>query len=105
MELSITLGLAAWIVVIAASLVFGGIAQELGETRTGYEWLADAVAFGIGAIAVSEIVIALRTIEPVLDGLAVVPALVGGLIVGIVVELVTRFSTGGTYTSHVRMSA
>lgn len=105
MEFTITLGLAAWIAVIAAGLVFGGIAQFIGDARTGYEWLADAVAFGIGAIVVGEFVTGLRTVEPVWDGLALVPALIGGLVVGIVVEVVTRLSTGGTYTGHQPMSA
>ena len=38
------------------------------------------------------------------DGLALVPALIGGLALGLVVEVVTRFVTGGTYT-HGAMSA
>jgi hypothetical protein len=29
-----------------------------------------------------------------------VPALIGGLVVGLVIEVVTRFMTGGTYTGH-----
>jgi uncharacterized membrane protein YeaQ/YmgE (transglycosylase-associated protein family) len=105
MELTLSLGLAAWGVLIVAALVFGGIAQFVGETRTGYEWLVDAIAFGIGAVVASEFIIALQTFEPVWDGLALVPALIGGLVVGIVVEVVTRLSTGGTYTTHQPMSA
>ena len=100
MELAITLGLGGWILLIAASLVFGAIAQYVGETRTGWEGAVDAVAFGIGALIGSEFIVAMQAYGPVWDGLALVPALVGGLIVGLIVELSTRYVTGGTYVHH-----
>jgi hypothetical protein len=34
------------------------------------------------------------------DGLALVPALIGGLVVGGVVEVATRYMTGGTYSGR-----
>jgi uncharacterized membrane protein YeaQ/YmgE (transglycosylase-associated protein family) len=97
MDFAITLGLGGWTVLIVGALVFGVIAQYVGETRTGYEWLGDAIAAGIGAVVASEFIVAWRTIEPAFDGLALVPALIGGLVLGIVVELLTRYMTGGTY--------
>jgi uncharacterized membrane protein YeaQ/YmgE (transglycosylase-associated protein family) len=101
MDLAISIGLGGWIVLIGGALVFGVVAQLIGETETGYEWLVDAVAAFVGALAASEIVTAWRGFEPVYDGLALVPALVGGLLVGTLVELVTRYLTGGTYVpSH-----
>jgi hypothetical protein len=36
----------------------------------------------------------------VFDGLALVPALIGGLVVGLVIELATRYMTGGSYTGR-----
>jgi len=101
-ELSINMGLGAWAVVIVAALVFGLVAQLVGETNTGYEWLVDAVGFGVGAIAASELVIAWQATGPVWDGLALVPALAGGIVVGLIVELATRLITGGTYRSSDR---
>ena len=100
MELAITLGLGGWILLIVASLVFGGVAQLIGEVRTGLEWLVDAVAFGIGALIGSEFIVATQAYGLVWDGLALVPALVGGLIVGVLVELATRYITLGTYLHH-----
>lgn len=100
MELAITLGLGAWLVIIAGALLFGVVAQFIGEARTGFEWLADGIAVAIGAVVASEFIISLRTVEPVWDGLALVPALIGGLVVGIVVELATRYLTGGRYTTR-----
>ena len=76
------------------------VAQVVGETRTGYEWLVDGIAAGIGALFASEFIMAWRTFDPVVDGLAIVPALLGGLAVGLVVEIATRYLTGGTYTRH-----
>ncbi len=105
MDLAITMGIGGWVVVLLAALIFGVIAQVVGETRTGYEWLVDAIAFAIGAVAASEFVIGWRAIEPVWDGLALLPAAIGGLVVGLIVEIVTRYSTGGRYTSYHKPTA
>jgi uncharacterized membrane protein YeaQ/YmgE (transglycosylase-associated protein family) len=98
MELTITLGLAGWVVLVVGALIFGGAAKLIGETRTGYEWLVDAIAAGIGALVASEFITAFKDVGPEFDGLVLVPALIGGLVVGFIVEVVTRFSTGGSYT-------
>jgi len=100
MDLTITLGFGAWLVLIAGALLFGVIAQFVGETRTGFEWLVDGIAAALGALIGSECIIATRTYEPVWDGLALVPAIIGGLALGIAVELVTRYLTGGRYTTR-----
>ena len=106
MELALNMGVGAWALVFAVALVFGLVAQFIGETRTGYEWVVDGVAFALGAVVASEFIIGWRAIEPVWDNLALIPAVVGGLVLGIVVELATRLVTGGTYTSsHGPMSA
>ena len=100
MELAITLGIGGGIAMIVVALIFGAVAQFVGETRTGSEWLVDAVAFGIGALVASEFIVAWQAFEPVWDGLALVPALAGGFVVGLVVELATRYLTGGTYSGR-----
>jgi uncharacterized membrane protein YeaQ/YmgE (transglycosylase-associated protein family) len=100
MEFAIELGLGGWIVLIVGALVFGAIAQFVGKTRTGYEWLVDAIAAGIGALFASEFIVAWRTFGPTWDGLALVPALLGGVVVGLVVEVATRYLTGGTYSNR-----
>jgi uncharacterized membrane protein YeaQ/YmgE (transglycosylase-associated protein family) len=100
MEFAIALGLVGWVVLIVGSLVFGAIAQLVGETRTGFEWLGDAIGFGVGALVASEFVVAFQGFEPVWDGLALAPALIGGLVLGVVVEVATRYLTGGTYSDR-----
>ncbi len=100
MELTIELGLGGAIVLIVGALLFGVLAQFVGETRTGYEWLIDAIAAGFGALVASEFIIGWQAFEPVWDGLALVPALIGGLVAGVVVEVATRYMTGGTYSGR-----
>jgi uncharacterized membrane protein YeaQ/YmgE (transglycosylase-associated protein family) len=99
-ELAINLGIGGAVLLVLASLVFGVVAQFIGEARTGFEWLVDAIAFGIGALVASELIVAWRAIGPVWDGLALVPALLGGVVLGVVVGVVTRSVTGGSYTGH-----
>ena len=104
MEFTIALGVGGAALLIIGALAFGVVAQFIGETRTGYEWLVDAIAAGVGALVASEFIVAWQTAGPVWDGLAIVPALVGGLVVGLAVEVATRRVTGGHYT-HGAMSA
>jgi uncharacterized membrane protein YeaQ/YmgE (transglycosylase-associated protein family) len=100
MEFAISLGLGGWLVLAAGAVVLGGIAQFIGQPRTGFEWLATAIAAGIGAVFASEFIVGWQAFEPVWDGLALVPALVGGLVVGTIVEVATRYLTGGTYSGR-----
>jgi uncharacterized membrane protein YeaQ/YmgE (transglycosylase-associated protein family) len=100
MEFAIGLGLGGWLVLIFGALVFGAAAQMVGEPRAGFEWLGDAIAAGVGALAASELIGAWRALEPTWDGLALMPALLGGVVVGLIVELATRYFTGGSYTGR-----
>ncbi|HEX5013074.1 MAG TPA: hypothetical protein VFV72_02860 [Candidatus Limnocylindrales bacterium] len=105
MELAINLGLGGWLLLIAGAILFGVAAQFIGQAETRFEWLADAIAAGIGGLVASEFVVAWRTFEPVVDGLALVPAIAGGLVVGIVVAVATRRLTGGTYSRRPMATA
>jgi uncharacterized membrane protein YeaQ/YmgE (transglycosylase-associated protein family) len=95
MDLAITLDLGGWVALIVGALVFGAIVQLTTDAPTGFEWIVATIAAFIGGLFASEIVVAWRTIEPVWAGLALIPAVLGGLAVGVVVELVSRFLTGG----------
>lgn len=98
MEFGIALNVGGWAVLLIGALVFGVVAQIVGETRTNLEWAVDGIAVVLGGLVASELIVGWRTIEPVYEGLAIWPALFGGLVAGTVVEVVTRFSTGGHYT-------
>jgi uncharacterized membrane protein YeaQ/YmgE (transglycosylase-associated protein family) len=97
MEIAFALGIGGWAALLIGALLFGALAQFVGETRTGYEWLVDLIGAGFGAIVASEFIIGWRSVEPVFDGLAIVPALIGGLVLGLIVEVATRYLTGGRY--------
>jgi uncharacterized membrane protein YeaQ/YmgE (transglycosylase-associated protein family) len=100
MELVVTLGIGGALTLIVGALAFGVVAQFIGETRTGYEWFVDAIGAGVGALVASEFIIAWQAFEPVFDGLALAPALIGGLVVGLVVEVATRLVNGGTFSGR-----
>lgn len=100
MEFAISIGLGGSLLLIAGAIVFGVAAQFVGRAEIGFEWLVDAIAAGVGALVASEFIVAWRTFEPVVDGLALVPALIGGLVVGGIAELATRRITGGTYSNR-----
>jgi hypothetical protein len=62
MELIITLGLGGWAILIVGSLIFGVIAQFVGDTRDGYEWLTDSIAAaGVISDGITKNVKGLRT--------------------------------------------
>ena len=63
MELSIALGVGGGALLIVGAVVFGAIAQFIGETRTGYEWLVDAIAAAIGGLVASEFIVAWQLIH------------------------------------------
>jgi uncharacterized membrane protein YeaQ/YmgE (transglycosylase-associated protein family) len=95
-EFTTDITLVGWALLIGGSLVFRVIVQFVGRTETGWEWLVGAIAAFVGAVFASELVTAWTTIEPIWEGVALLPALVGGLVVGILVDLGTRFVTGGS---------
>ena len=102
MELTITLGIGGAFLLIVGALAFGGLMQFIGEPRVGLEWLVVAIAAGIGALVASEFIVAWQAFGPVWDGLALVPALIGGVVVGGITEVATRYMTGGSYRGHAR---
>jgi uncharacterized membrane protein YeaQ/YmgE (transglycosylase-associated protein family) len=100
MEFAIALGFGGWALLIVGAVIFGVVAQFIGQTRTGLEWVVAGIAFGIGALVASEFIVAWQAFEPVWDGLALAPAVLGGFVFGIVVEVATRYLTGGTYSDR-----
>jgi hypothetical protein len=91
--------LAAFILVIGA-IAIGVVAQYIGSANAGYEWIFTSVGALVGGWLGSEAFGALSTWGLVTDGLYIVPALIGGLVLGAAVDIVIRFSTGGTYVAH-----
>lgn len=106
MELAFDMGPGAWILVLGAGAAFGLVAQLIDNGMSLMGWFVDTIAFAAGAAFASEVIVAFRTTGPVWDNLALVPALAGGLVVGVLVEALIRMIAGGiTRSSHGPMSA
>jgi len=101
MEFTTDMGALAIVSLAVGSVVLGVVLQLIGDVEFGYEWIVTAVAAFAGGFIVSEWIIAFQTIEPVWDGMAILPAIGGALVVGIVVDALIRFTTHGSYGHHV----
>ena len=86
----------------AGAILFGVAAQYIGDVTTGWEGPTAAVAALIGGYIGSEALGTLTTWGYAFEGLYVVPALIGGVVLGFVVDAVVRFSTNGSYVHHAR---
>jgi hypothetical protein len=97
MEFTFSLGVWALAVLVVASLAYGVVVELIGEASFGYEWVLTAITAGVGAFVASEFIVGFRDWEPLFDGLAIVPALVTGLIVGGVIAAAARYLTNGRH--------
>jgi hypothetical protein len=68
----------------------------------GWEWIATAAAALVGGYLGSEAVAGASTWGPVIEGLYVLPALIGAVILGGVVDSLLRYGTEGSYTHHAQ---
>ena len=93
MEFTFALGYLGAAVLILGSIAVGILFYLIGDPQFSYEWVATAVGAFIGGFVASEFVIAFQGWEPVYEGVALIPALVGGLIVGGLVAGATQFLT------------
>ena len=82
-------------ILVGFAFGFGAIAQLiLGQSRSGWLWLAGAIGWAVGAIFMSEVLFATATvdeIQPIIDGLPFDEALLGGLICGVVLVALAWF--------------
>jgi hypothetical protein len=90
------------ILLVLGAVVIGVVAQYIGRATIGYEWIFPAAGALVGGWLGSEAFGTVSTWGPAIDGLYVVPALIGGIILGGVVDVVARTWTGGSYTAEPR---
>lgn len=101
MDFTIDIGVYAVIGLALGAVVLGIVLQLIGEVRFGLEWIVTAVAAFIGGFVCTEWITAWRTVEPVWDKMALIPAIGGLLIVGVVVDAIIRYATHGSYFHHM----
>ena len=88
------MGALAITVIVGAGLVIGFGIQYLTHPRTQLDWLFVAVATGIGAYLGSEVltnVFGLMAGGPEIDGLVVIPAVLTGLVLGLLADALARY--------------
>lgn len=91
------MSLLAIFVLLAGAAVIGVISQFIGRTEVGYEWVLVAIGAVVGGWLGSETFGTLSTWGPALDGLYLLPALIGAVVLGALVDGATRVMTGGSY--------
>jgi len=102
MEFSFALGYLGAAVLILGSIAIGIAFYFVGDPQFNFEWVVSAIGAFVGGFVTSELFIGLRDYQPVYDGLALVPALIGGVIVGGVVAAITRLLTRGRFSPQAR---
>jgi hypothetical protein len=101
MDLGIQLGLGGALLLILGALSIAIAIQLVGEPAYGPAWLLVGLAAIVGGFVASEWIVGFRAFEPVWDGLAVLPAAAGALVVGVAADAVARWWTHGSYFGGV----
>ena len=97
------LGLQGLAILIGISAVFGIVTQIVfWNSAMRWMWLVGGIAWFIGGLFASEVVwgtLTEKDIQPIIDGLALDESLLGGLVLGLSVVLLTWF-VGRRIRSH-----
>lgn len=93
--MQLDMGFGAFAIVVVAALILGVLVQMYLNPKNGYEWLIVGVGASVGAWLASEItwtqwITGLTDLGPQFDGLLIIPAVIGGLILGAATEAVAR---------------
>ena len=99
---NVGMGNLAAILLVGGAIIIGVIAQLVGETRTGWEWLVAGTGALVGGYLGSEAFGTASTWGPMVESLYVLPALIGAVVVGGVADIFVRTVTGGSYVHHAR---
>ena len=90
------MGSLAGMLVIAAGIVLGVLVQRIGVTHSGYDGFITGIAVVGGAIVAGQWLGGATTWGPQFDGLYLLPALIGGLVLGAIADLAVRFAFQAT---------
>ena len=99
---NVGMSLLAAVLLVAISLVIGGLASVVGDVRMRGEWVLTTVGALIGGWVGSEALAGASTWGPGFDGWFILPSIIGAVIVGTIVDAITRYATEGSYVAHPR---
>lgn len=85
-----------WFILIVAAIVYAAVLNVLIRRDVPYRWIVTAIATLVGAVVTSEFVYQGAT--PEVEGFGFWPAVIGGAVVGLVVDLLAQRAapTSGT---------
>lgn len=97
--MQLDMGIGAFAVIIVMALVLGFLVQAYLKPKTPYEWLITGAGVAVGGWLASEIIwtqwfTGLTDLGPQFDGLLIVPAVIGGLVIGALFEGIARVVEG-----------
>lgn len=94
-------GMNGWeaLLLIAGAAVIAAVLQRVGRPGFGYEWVFTFIAALAGGWFGSEAFGSLSTQGPVVEGLYLVPALIGAVILGVLVDAAVRYISSGSYVA------
>lgn len=87
------MGIWAVLLLVIVAAVIGVTAQVIGQAGSQYEWIVVAIGAAVGGFIASEWLGAVSTWGPELDGMFILPALIGAIVVGALVDLVFRMTS------------
>lgn len=87
------LGLSGLGLLILMSVIFGILAQFVGRSTTSWLWLISGAGFFVGGLIASEVIWAGADVQPIIDGLSFDEVLLGGLVGGLIADIVGRLVT------------
>ena len=88
------------LLLVGGALAIGIAAQLIGRPGFGYDWIFTSLAALVGGWLGSEAFGTLSTWGPEVGGLYVLPALIGAVLLGGIVDAIGRSMAGGTYVAH-----
>jgi hypothetical protein len=96
MDFAISMDWTAVIVLVIGSLGIGVLAQMYGTPAGTWEFLGTAIGAFVGAVIASEFIVGQRIGEPFWGGVSWMPALAGGIVLGVITSAVMRWLARGT---------
>jgi len=94
MEFTYEIGWLGLALLVIGALAIGLAFQFVGRGAATYEWVGTSIAAFLGGFVASELFVSLRDWQPVYEGVALLPALVGGVAVGGIVAFTLRVLFG-----------
>jgi uncharacterized membrane protein YeaQ/YmgE (transglycosylase-associated protein family) len=89
----------------SGALFIGAVPLFIGEVRSGYGLLATAAAVLVGGWLGSEAFGGISTFGPAFEGLYILTAMLGAMVLGTLTDMAVRYLSGGSYTSEPRLSS